>query len=670
MKNPLFRFKPTGGHHFAGHQINRDKRIKFTLNGHKLQAYQGDTILSATLANGFFIAGHHKGANIALDESLGLCVRLASAPEVPQSALPMARTPAIDDARFVIYGAARAGSRLPALRRGVSSLKINFDSYSALPPPFSEIPIAQHRQVDMVIVGGGIGGMTAALQADAMGKSVLLIERRAYLGGDAVLFGHADGEEKPDDIVQRLIKKIARRPNITVLTNSEAFRYSNDGVYVHYVELRKDTPMAFVMHIRAENAIFATGCSDKQPLFPGNRLPVVSRLAETWHLANAYAVWRGGKALIFASTNVAYRFASMMQDAGGEILKIIDGRVGPNSRFFEIAKASGIKTESGVKIRSTSFDERNNIIDVDKELVWEGIVKSEPLRTDHLIISNGWLQRLHLWRQAGGIVSMQANEISVDSQTIPNVKLAGSCAGHQSNTAVEASAVAAVQTLLGEKPLAIIDVKIDPLFETPDGPLNINSFSGAQEASPTYLAAGSTLISRDTAPAPRGLKRIFGSDKQASTDRLADRALSYADGLAMVILGWLPEKELTHILKERAVVPRIFFGEFDIQDEDAEADKRSQGPDIPTYLLSRFGKGAEAWSALPEGDAPLQVGNLLFSDAEERDPLKAVGVIIQSGGDGQTTLALIKKGQAKSDTELTARGSSTGRRRVRISQAQ
>lgn len=665
MKTPMFRFKSSGGHHFAGHQINREKRIKFTLNGHKLLAYEGDTILSAALANGFFIAGSHEGSNLALDESLGLCVRLASAPEVPQSALPIARTPALNDAIFVIYGAARAGGRLPSLRRGIASLKIRFDQYAALPPPYSEVPIAQHRQVDMVIVGGGIAGMTAALQAEALGKTVILVERRAYLGGDAELFGHADGEEKPEKIVQRLIAKIARRPNVTVLTNSEAFRYSDNCVYVHYVELRKNVPMPFVMNIQAKNAVFATGCSDKQPLFPGNRLPVVSRLAEAWHLANAYAVVRGGKTLIFTSTNVAYRFASLMHDAGGEILKIIDGRVGPSSRFFEIAKASGIKTESGVKIRSTAFDERNHLLDVDTELVWEGISKSEPIRTEHLIISNGWLQRLNLWRQAGGVVTIQENEISVESQTVPHVKLAGSCAGYQSTTAVESSATVAIQTLLGGSTQEIIDVEIDPAFETPDGPLNINSFSGAQEDNPTYLAAGPTLIARESTPAARGISKIFGG-KKVGSDRLADRALSYADGLAMTILGWLPEKELTHILRERAVVPRIFFGEVDIQEGEELPGGGATASQIPPYLLSRLGKNAEVWSANPEGEAPIQIGNLLFASTDERDPLNAVGVIIESDESHGQAFALIKKGKVQQGDHLMARGSA-GHRSVSIS---
>jgi len=39
----------------------------------------------------------------------------------------------------------------------------------------------------ILVVGGGIGGMTAALEAAECGKQVILIERNATLGGRTAL---------------------------------------------------------------------------------------------------------------------------------------------------------------------------------------------------------------------------------------------------------------------------------------------------------------------------------------------------------------------------------------------------------------------------------------------------------------------------------------------------
>lgn len=660
--SPLsFRLKPSESPSFYGQQINRDRRISFTLNGHKISAYEGDTILSATLANGFYIAGTHKGYNLALDESLGICARLAAAPEVPQSALPIARTPAVDGATMLIYGAAKVGRRLP-LRKGIiASLKIDFDTHIVVPPPFSELPVAQHHKVDVLIVGGGVAGMAAALEAGSREKHVLLVERRPQLGGDSILFGHADGEEDPRDAVNRLQKQLSRRRNITVVTRAEAFRFDTDDMFVHCVELRKDIPTAFVMCVTPRKTILATGCSDQQPLFPGNRLPAVSRLAETWHLAHDYAVWRSCKTLVFTSTNVAYRFATLMKDAGGGIIKIIDGRVGPHSRFLEIAKASGIKTENGVKIRQADYEDRVDRLHVETELVWDGISKAEPLMPEHLIISNGWLPRLNLWRQMGGL--MAADGQATGTQQLGNIHLAGNCAGHKSLVAAEMSGVNAVRALFGVKPMPFNDEQIDPTFETPDGPLNVNTISGQGNHAPTYLAAGDTLIDRDTAPAPKGLSRLFRRRDGEAPGRLADRALGYADALAMVVLGWLPVKELENILRERAVTPRIFYGNVD---SDPIADQRRQtSPVVPAYIKDRFGEGAQLWHLVANGNSAIEMGNLLFEDMGTHDPADAIGLVIRNATPDAAAVALVKRGQAGAGSGLVARGAA-GQNRVTI----
>src|ERR1700710_1765602 len=48
-----------------------------------------------------------------------------------------------------------------------------------------------HRTVDVVIIGAGVGGLTAALRAHDLGLTSLIIEKSEYLGGTSAWSGGA-----------------------------------------------------------------------------------------------------------------------------------------------------------------------------------------------------------------------------------------------------------------------------------------------------------------------------------------------------------------------------------------------------------------------------------------------------------------------------------------------
>ncbi len=70
------------------------------------------------------------------------------------------------------------------------------------------------KSYDVVCVGGGPGGLTAALTAVNKGKTVLLIERNEYLGGSLVTGANLVGPEMPPEgfpqtgaLLQELVRK-------------------------------------------------------------------------------------------------------------------------------------------------------------------------------------------------------------------------------------------------------------------------------------------------------------------------------------------------------------------------------------------------------------------------------------------------------------------------------
>ncbi len=94
------------------------------------------------------------------------------------------------------------------------------------------------KKVDVVrttmVVGGGVSGMTAALDIAKKGYNVILVEKQDRLGGRLNDLYHLFPEMlSAEDIVQDLVTKIQKSKRIKVLLNSKIV--ARDGAYGNYV---------------------------------------------------------------------------------------------------------------------------------------------------------------------------------------------------------------------------------------------------------------------------------------------------------------------------------------------------------------------------------------------------------------------------------------------------
>jgi heterodisulfide reductase subunit A len=71
------------------------------------------------------------------------------------------------------------------------------------------------------VIGGGITGMTAALDIAAQGFPVHLVEREAQLGGNVLKFRHKEDGIEVQDFLKEMIAKVNANDLITVHLNSE-----------------------------------------------------------------------------------------------------------------------------------------------------------------------------------------------------------------------------------------------------------------------------------------------------------------------------------------------------------------------------------------------------------------------------------------------------------------
>ncbi|MDJ0870725.1 MAG: FAD-dependent oxidoreductase [Gammaproteobacteria bacterium] len=90
-----------------------------------------------------------------------------------------------------------------------------------LPSPSEQ----QGRNAHLLVVGGGVSGMTAALEAAKTGYTVTLVEKSAQLGGAAAQLHkrfprRAPYQDPADTRIQEMIAAVEADPNIAVLLNS------------------------------------------------------------------------------------------------------------------------------------------------------------------------------------------------------------------------------------------------------------------------------------------------------------------------------------------------------------------------------------------------------------------------------------------------------------------
>ncbi len=257
----------------------------------------------------------------------------------------------------------------------------------------------------LLIVGGGIAGLAAALAAGRAGARVLLVEQTAHWGGRAGVDAPEIAGTPAQDWINSAVQDLESMPNVHL-----RLRTMGAGVYDHgyalAYERRTDHapgtpgPRHRLWRIRAAQIVTATGAIERPLPFAGNDLPGVVLASALRDYVVNYGVSAGDRTVIVTNNDDAYRTAIALHRAGLAVPLIVDARSTPGGALVDEARALGIRVETGKGIAAVKGGKRVTGVQICLH-AGEGAVLEE-VACDAVAMSGGWSPVVHLWSHCGG----------------------------------------------------------------------------------------------------------------------------------------------------------------------------------------------------------------------------------------------------------------------------
>lgn len=180
---------------------------------------------------------------------------------------------------------------------------------------------------DLIVIGAGIAGMTAALGAAKSGiERILIIEKEAFVGGIINQCIHNGFGKKlmgkcvtgPEYI--QFVKDEIEKQNIDLILNSNVFDINSDRV-VTYVN-----PNEGVKEVSASSVIFAMGAREKYSgniMISTNTLTGIFTVGEAQRIVNLDGYIPGRNAIITAKDKWGFILARRLIIEGGVVSAIV-----------------------------------------------------------------------------------------------------------------------------------------------------------------------------------------------------------------------------------------------------------------------------------------------------------------------------------------------------------
>ncbi len=462
--------------------------VRFTFDGRDYTGLEGDTLASALIANDVHLVGrsfkYHRPRGIQTagpeEPSALVGIRRDAARHVPNiratvqeihdglAAVSQNRWPSLS---FDIGAVNDIGSPLfsagfyyktfmwpkAAWKHVYEPVIRNAAGLGVAPDqPDPDRYASRYVHCDVLVIGGGVAGLAAALSAAESGAQVILCDENANMGG-ALRF---EGEAKLDGLqgyewAQQAVDRISVMDNVRVLPRTTAFGYYAQNfvglverVTDHLPAPDPDTPRERLWQVRAKRVIIAAGAIDRHMVFANNDRPGIMLASAARMYLNHYGVAVGRKVGVYTANDSAYAAAIDLKKAGVDIPAIVDLRTNPDSGLVEEAKGLGIRVLTGHAVTGAGGKLRVASMTVEPA---NGGSKAEIIPVDAIIMSAGWTPSVHMYSQSRGkVVWNEESQRFLPGEYPQDAVSVGACNGTDGLQASVTEALAAGETAAKE----------------------------------------------------------------------------------------------------------------------------------------------------------------------------------------------------------------------------
>lgn len=433
--------------------IDRESPISFSFEGTAYQALKGDTIASALLANNQWLMSrsfkYHRprGPLTMAGQDANTLVQLPSEPNV------LADRYLLDNGLEVTgqnYNGSLEKDKDARLGYAGRFMPVGF-YYRAFYKPMgvwdkweptirkkAGLGIADltfqptyHDKAylfhDVVVIGAGPAGLSAALKAANGGASVLLVDENPILGG-ALTYHRFDVEGKQaDEWRLKLVAEVEAHDKIQVLLNATCNGWFSDN----YLPIIQGNRM---YKARAKQCIVASGAFEQHVVFRHNDLPGVVMSSAALRMMKWYGIKPGVQAVILTGNNDGYLAALELAGQGVIIGAVVDMRNEVCTQLKFALEEFGIKIYQSATVYEALPSANKKHIESVKihAITAKGEVSEfgEEIPCDLLCMSAGYMPAYQLLCQAGGKLDYDDQSARFDITNLPaNLHIAGSVNG-------------------------------------------------------------------------------------------------------------------------------------------------------------------------------------------------------------------------------------------------
>jgi sarcosine oxidase subunit alpha len=409
----------------AGEWIDRSRPVEFTFEGRRYSGFAGDVPTSALWAAGVRTLGrsfkYHRprgvlsmanhDVNTLMQHGARLNLRADVEPLEPGMALTAVNTFGGVDAdrgRFLdLLGAfLPVGFYYKAFHKPKALFPFwerVFRRLTGLGTLDFEAPrlrtAKRYDFCDVLVVGGGPSGLSAALAAGRAGARVVVVDENAHAGGS--LGYQRGGTDEALQVLQRLRDELDALPNVSLRTGTTAAGWYADH-WVPLVDAERMTKM------RAGAVVVASGAFEQPAVFRNNDLPGVMLASAAQRLIYRYAVKPMEKAIVLTANADGYRAALDLLAHGVGIAAVVDMRAeGEPTELPTRVKQVGIPVLKGSCVLEAGAADGRLVSAVVCPLGPDGhpdSSKPQKFACDGLLMSVGWAPAAALLYQAGTVM--------------------------------------------------------------------------------------------------------------------------------------------------------------------------------------------------------------------------------------------------------------------------